>query len=235
MRFAFLVLKEHPYGQEMLRILLERGFIPALVVEEDSAIADEERRKFLERIAGEPLPPTIASLVAARGLAHEIVPNINGRRARQILAALCPDLLVLGGTGIIRQAVLDIPRLGTLNSHPGLLPELRGSASVAWAIYKDLPVGSTCHFIDRGIDTGPILIRRQLPVYRGETFERIHRRVLTLSGELMAEGLGMIASGEARPMPQDLSVGETLRVIPPELVVEVKNKLARGRYQQYAD
>jgi methionyl-tRNA formyltransferase len=168
-------------------------------------------------------------------LAHEIAPNINGRRTRQILAALCPDLLVLGGTGIIRQAVLDIPRLGTLNSHPGLLPELRGSASVAWAIYKDLPVGSTCHFIDRGIDTGPILIRRQLPVYRGETFERIHRRVLTLSGELMAEGLGMIASGEARPMPQDLSVGETLRVIPPELVVEVKNKLARGRYQQYAD
>jgi methionyl-tRNA formyltransferase len=235
MRFAFLVLKEHPYGQEMLRILLEHGFIPELVMEEDSVIADEERRKFLERIAGESLPPTIASLVTSRGLSHEFVPNLNGRRARQILAVLQPDLLVLGGTGIIGQAVLAIPRLGTLNSHPGLLPELRGSASVAWAIYKDLPVGSTCHFIDSGIDTGPILIRRALPIHRGETFERIHRRVLTLSGELMAEGLGISASGAARPMPQDLGVGETLRVIPPELMVEVKNKLAEGRYRHYAD
>lgn len=235
MRFAFLVLKEHPYGQEMLRILLEHGFIPELVMEEDSVIADEERRKFLERIAGESLPPTIASLVTSRGLSHEFVPNLNGRRARQILAVLQPDLLVLGGTGIIGQAVLAIPRLGTLNSHPGLLPELRGSASVAWAIYKDLPVGSTCHFIDSGIDTGPILIRRALPIYRGETFERIHRRVLTLSGELMAEGLGIIASGAARAAPQDLSVGETLRVIPPEFMVEVKAKLAEGRYRHYAD
>lgn len=235
MRFAFLVLKEHPYGQEMLRIILQRDHVPALVMEEDSAIADEERCKFLERIAGETLPPTIASLVAARGLAHESVPNLNGRRSRQILARFQPDLLVLGGTGIIRQAVLDIPRLGTLNAHPGLLPELRGSASVAWAIYKDLPVGSTCHFIDRGIDTGPILIRRALPVHRGETFERIHRRVLTLSGELMAEGLEMIGNGTAQPTPQDLSVGETLRVIPPELMVEVKAKLAEGRYRHYAN
>lgn len=234
MRFAFLVLKEHPYGREMLRILLERGFVPALVIEEDSAIADEERAKFLTRIQGQPVPPTIASLLADRNIPHLEVPSHNGRRCREALEALKPDLIVLGGTRIIRPAILAIPPMGTLNSHPGLLPELRGSSSVAWAIYKDLPVGSTCHFIDSGIDTGPILLRRELPVYRGETYEHIVRRTFTLSGELMAEALAMLAAGPVNPIPQDPNVGETLRVISPELLAEAKRKLAEGRYKHYA-
>ena len=45
--FAFLVLKEHPYGQEMLRVLLVRGFKPGILIEEVSAVADQERQKFL--------------------------------------------------------------------------------------------------------------------------------------------------------------------------------------------
>ncbi len=50
-RYAFLVLQEHPYGREMLRQLLAAGFEPTLVVEEDSALADEEREKFYQRLA----------------------------------------------------------------------------------------------------------------------------------------------------------------------------------------
>lgn len=235
MHFAFLVLKEHPYGREMLRILLERGFVPALIVEEDSPVADEERAKFLTRIQGQPVPPTIAELIAGRGIPHEQVPNHNGRRCRLLLEAVKPELVVLGGTRIISKRLLAIPPRGMLNSHPGLLPYLRGSSSVAWAIYKDLPVGSTCHFINAGIDTGPIVLRRELPVYRGESYEHIERRVWTLSGELMAEALALLQAGPVQTIPQDPRVGETLRVIPPELWAEAKRKLAEGRYAHYAD
>ena len=63
LRFAFLVLEEHPYGREMLRILLKRKFRPGLIIEEVSPVADEERHKFLTRIAGQAVPSTIAQLV----------------------------------------------------------------------------------------------------------------------------------------------------------------------------
>ncbi|MGD8474782.1 MAG: formyltransferase family protein [Anaerolineae bacterium] len=235
LRFAFLVLKEHPYGREMLRILLERGHMPGLIIEEDSAVADEERGKFLTRIAGQPVPPAIAELVAGLDIPCRAVHNHNSLGCLETLRDHGPDLVVLGGTRIIRPPVLEVPSLGTINAHPGLLPQLRGSSSVGWALYKDLPVGSTVHYVDAGIDTGPILLRRQLLVYRGERYEQIVRRVLTLSGELMAEALTLIECGAAQPRPQDPAEGEALRVIPPHLLAEAKNRLAAGLYNHFAD
>jgi methionyl-tRNA formyltransferase len=235
LRFAFLVLEEHPYGREMLRILLKRKFRPGLIIEEVSPVADEERHKFLTRIAGQAVPPTIAQLVAGSGFDHVAVPDHNGAGCRQHLEAYQPDLIVLGGTRILRSNILTIPPRGTLNAHPGLLPWLRGSSSVAWALYKNLPIGSTVHFVERGIDTGPILLRRELPVYRGQSYEQIVRGVLSLSGELMAESLELLALGEPLATPQDTAVGETLRVIPPEYLAQAKAKLAQGDYRHFSD
>jgi methionyl-tRNA formyltransferase len=233
--FAFLVLQEHPYGREMLHMLLERGFRPGLIIEEASPVAEEERQKFLERISGQPVPPTIADLIAGLDVPRHMVSNHNSVACREMLAAFAPEVVVLGGTRLLRPAVLAIPRRGTVNAHPGLLPWLRGSSSVGWALYKDLPVGATTHFVDSGTDTGPIILQRPLPVYRHDTYESIHRRVLTLAGELMAETLALFAAGEVPATPQDPTAGETLRVIPPELLAEAKARLAQGRYSHFAD
>jgi methionyl-tRNA formyltransferase len=235
LRFAFLVLKEHPYGREMLRILLERGHRPGLIIEEDSTAADAERGKFLTRIAGQSLPPTIAELVAGLDVPCHTAHNHNSLGCLETLRDYGPDLVVLGGTRIIHPPILAVPPLGTVNAHPGLLPQLRGSSSVGWALYKDLPVGSTVHFVVAGIDTGPILLRRHLPVYEGDQYEQIVRRVLTLSGELMAEALTLIECGTAKPRPQDPAEGETLSVIPPELLAEAKSRLAAGLYSHFVD
>ena len=234
LRFAFLVLEEHPYGREMLRILLERGLLPGLIIEEVSEVATKERQKFLTRIAGQPVPPQLAELVSGSDIPCQAVDNHNSPSCREKLRAYGPDLVVLGGTGILRPRVLAIPPSGTINAHPGLLPRLRGSSSVGWALYKDLPVGSTVHYVDAGIDTGPILLQRQLPVRRGEGYEQIVRRVLTLSGNLMAEALELLERGTVQARPQDPEMGETLRVIPPELLAAAKRRLAGGRYSHFA-
>ena len=60
-RFAYLLLKEHPYGREMLRQILSGGYVPEIIIEEDSAVGDEEREKFLKRIEGNPIAPSIAN------------------------------------------------------------------------------------------------------------------------------------------------------------------------------
>ena len=63
LRFAFLVLEEHPYGREMLAALIGNGYFPAVIIQEVSAVGDEERRKFFERIEGQLQPARINQLV----------------------------------------------------------------------------------------------------------------------------------------------------------------------------
>jgi methionyl-tRNA formyltransferase len=233
--FAYLVLEEHPYGREMLRILLENDFVPRIIIQEVSPVGDEEREKFLDRIAGQPIPPRLTELIVGKKTPIYCVPNHNDPTCQKLLEDFQPDLLVLGGTRIIKPAILKIPSQGTINSHPGLLPRLRGSASVGWALYKDLPQGATTHFVDPEIDTGDIIVSRQLPVYRDDSYESLNYRIAILAGELMAEALKAIAGGKPQRTPQDPDAGETLRVIPEDLLEEGLRRLADGHYSHYAD
>jgi methionyl-tRNA formyltransferase len=234
-RYALLVMEEHPYGREMLRTLCARGHQPELVVEERSPAADLEREKFLARISGQPVPPKLAEILDGSNARQIRVADFNSNDCHRLLRAFEPELVVLGGTGIIRPHLLAIPLRGTVNAHPGLLPDLRGSSSVAWALHKDLPVGCTTHFVDDGIDTGPVILQRRLEVRRGDTYELIVRRMLTLAARLMADTLDAFELGQVRPTEQDPAVGETLSVMPPDLLADVKARLAGGRFSHFVD
>ena len=232
--FAFLVLDEHPWGREMLRRLLARDLAPALVVEECSPVADVERAKFLERMAGFEIAPTLTEQLDGRDVPRERVPNHNSEVCRDLLVAAAPRLMVLGGTRILKPYVFEHAPDGCLNSHPGLLPEVRGSASVAWAIERDLPIGCTCHFIDAHIDQGPIVGRRGIPVRRGDTYEKLCWSTVVLAGTLMAEAVEAWRAGTLTSRPQGEG-GETHRDMPDEGVREVKRKLAEGTYSHFVD
>lgn len=234
-KFAYLVLEEHPYGREMLRILLENDLVPGMIIQEVSAVGDEERGKFLDRIAGQPVPPRLTELIAGRKIPIYCVANHNDPDCQELLEEFKPDLLVLGGTRIIKSTIIKIPPLGTVNSHPGLLPRLRGSASVGWALYKDLPQGATTHYVDPEIDTGDIIFKRELPVYRQDSYESLNYRIAILAGELMAEAVGAIQAGQPPRLPQDPDAGETLRVIPDDLLEEGRRRLAEGRYSHFTE
>jgi len=235
LHFSFLVLEEHPWGREMLRTLLDNGFVPSVIIQEVSRVGDEERDKFLKRIEGQPVPPRLNQLVAGRNIPVYGVGNHNDATCAELVKADRPDVLVLGGTRIIKPHLLEVPARATVNCHPGLLPWLRGSASVGWALYKDLPQGATAHFIDPGIDTGDIIVRRQLPVHRPDTYESLCSRVAILAAELMAETLRLFAEGEPPRAPQERDEGETFKVIPDDLLEEGRRRLAEGRYSHFAD
>jgi folate-dependent phosphoribosylglycinamide formyltransferase PurN len=72
-----------------------------------------------------------------------------------------PDVAIFTGGNILRNQLLEIPRLGVLNSHLALLPEIRGMSSPEWSLLCDVPLGITIHSMDSGIDTGPIVLRRE--------------------------------------------------------------------------
>lgn len=233
-RFAFLALEEHPYAREMLRQLLAAGLSPALVVQERSDAAQLERGKFEERMAGFDLAPPMQAQLANTETARIFVDDHNGDECRHALEVAAPRLIVLGGTRILRPHIFEVAPEGTLNAHPGLLPQVRGSASVAWAIELDERVGCTCHFVEKGIDTGKIVSRRAIDVHRGDTYEHLCHATTVLSGTLMTEALLAYAAGELRGEPQGEGPAAR-RNMAPQGVAAVKAKLAQGHYAHFVD
>jgi methionyl-tRNA formyltransferase len=232
--FAFLVLEEHPYGREMLRQILDAGFEPKVVIEEASEVATVEREKFLDRVAGQPMPPTFTELLEGRAIRRIKVPHHNKDTCKDALREAAPRLIVLGGTRILKPDVFEVAPDGCLNAHPGLLPKVRGSASVAWAIHLDEKVGCTCHFIEAGIDTGPIVGRRELEVSRSDTYESLCYRTIVLSGTLMTEALRAYAHDALVRTPQG-GGPKAYKNMPEEMVAAVKQRLADGRYAHLVD
>ena len=240
--FAYLLLSEHPYGREMLRQILSEGFIPAIIISEDSEIGDEEREKFLKRIEGNPVAPTIEeqlNILKENGneVPHVNVPIHNTEHVMPHIQEIDLDLFVFGGTRIIRGPILDHATDGVINSHPGLLPDCRGSASPAWSVYHDIPIGSTTHFCDNGIDTGDILLKREIDVYRGMTYEELCYQTLVLAGVLMKEALLAWESNKWASMriKQGESKWPTFKNAPPEILEVVDLKLEKQTYAHYID
>ena len=240
--FAYLLLKEHPYGREMLEQLISEDFIPKIIITEDSAIADEEREKFLKRIEGNRIAERIEiqlEKLSQKGIdvEHVEVPIHNSEEVMPHIRELDLDIIVFGGTRIIRGEILDYPKYGVVNSHPGLLPECRGSASPAWSVYHDIPIGSSTHFCDNGVDTGQLLLRREVPVKRGMKYEDLCYETLVLAGILMKEALMSYEQGRWDEMkrPQGDSSHPTFRNAPEEILQVVYQKLEEETYAHYAD
>lgn len=124
-----------------------------------------------------------------QGLAKQVIQTeqLNSQAMVSCIASLQPEWLVLAETGIVKDSVLNIPTQGTLNAHPALLPYLRGVGVVEHAIRRNLPVGVTIHRVDAGIDTGPILRRRLVPVSEVETLQSLRAKANRLCIKLLAE------------------------------------------------
>ena len=122
------------------------------------------------------------------------------------LAALEPDLLIVVAYGLILpQAVLDIPRFGAWNVHASLLPRWRGAAPIQRAIEAgDTQTGVCLMQMEKGLDTGPVLLRADTPISNTDTGGSLHDRLATLGADVLAEGLARLSAGELPSAePQD--------------------------------
>jgi methionyl-tRNA formyltransferase len=129
----------------------------------------------------------------------------NNAEFRSQLAALAPDAIVVVGYGrIIPQWMIDLPRLGNLNLHASLLPRYRGAAPIQWAIANGESVtGVTTMRIDAGLDTGDILMQREIPIGLEDTAETLGPKLASIGAELMVETLRGLETGQVRPTSQD--------------------------------
>lgn len=130
--------------------------------------------------------------------------NLKGEVEQAVFARHHADLAIVIAYGLILpQAILDAPRLGCLNVHASLLPRWRGAAPIHRAIEAgDTETGITIMKMDAGLDTGPMLLKRTLPITPQMTTSMLHDDLSTMGGELLLEAIDDYAAGALLPVSQ---------------------------------
>jgi len=123
----------------------------------------------------------------------------------EFFAGQAADAMVIIAYGrIIPERLLNIPRLGWINLHASLLPRYRGAAPIQWAIVNgETRSGLTTMRIDAGLDTGPIMQRKEVKIGPDETAPELSARMAQAGTNLLANTLRRLARGEITPEPQD--------------------------------
>jgi methionyl-tRNA formyltransferase len=121
------------------------------------------------------------------------------------LTGLNPDAIIVVGYGrIIPQWMIELPRFGNINLHASLLPKYRGAAPIQWAIAQGETVtGVTTMRIDAGLDTGDILLQREVPIDLEDTAETLSPRLAAIGANLLAETLDRLENKSIQPRTQD--------------------------------
>jgi methionyl-tRNA formyltransferase len=127
--------------------------------------------------------------------------NFKSAEAREQLRAFAPDLMVVVAYGLILpQPVLDIPRMGCWNVHASLLPRWRGAAPIQRAIEAgDTESGVCLMQMEKGLDTGPVLLALSIPIAPDDTGGSLHDKLSALGAQVLSDGLGLLRAG-MRPL-----------------------------------
>ena len=150
-------------------------------------------------------PPPVARVAGSLGLPLLQPEKV---RAPEFLATVAeprPDLAVVVAFGqIFPRALLELPVHGCINLHASLLPAYRGAAPIQAAVAAgDEVTGVTTMHMEEGLDSGPMLLRRSLPIGPRETAAELSERLARTGAELVVDTLRALEAGELRPQPQD--------------------------------
>jgi len=120
------------------------------------------------------------------------VGSLNDDKSLAALRAYQPDVIVYAGGGILREAIIAIPRQGVLNAHGGPLPMIRGMNAAEWALMHGLNPGTHTHLIDRGVDTGPLISFNPLTVSKADRVADIRGKAVVLAVQSHLRALKML-------------------------------------------
>ncbi len=217
-----LMTEENIYGRELVKRFLEFGFkIKAIIVEKGSEYS-EMCKDYLKNDFYS--PPFLSKIIKGQDLELVYTENHNNKDCHQKLLSLKPDIVLLGGARILKDYIIRTAKIGILNCHPGLLPEYRGMDIVGWAIYNGDDIGVTCHFVDSGIDSGPIFKKKKSKWEKGESLLGIRVRLMRLCVTTTIEVIRELKEGSIKAEPQS-GIGKKYSLMPPEKVKEVERIL----------
>ena len=184
------------FAAPALRALIGEGFEVVGVVTQPDKPQGRER---------EIIPSPVKQIAA-----DEEIPIFQPKNARdpellEALRVINPDISVVVAYGhILPQAIIDLPRMGTLNIHASLLPELRGAGPIQAAIRQGLTeTGVSLMRVIPALDAGPVLLQKKTEIFYDETFGELQMRLAELGALTLIEALTLLSLGKAKEKPQD--------------------------------
>jgi len=150
-------------------------------------------------------PPPVKQVAEKAGIRVFQPAKLKDPATQEFLSPYRPDAMVVVAYGrIIPPWMIHLPRLGCINLHASLLPKYRGAAPIQWALMRGERVtGVTTMMIDPGMDTGDILLQREVEIREEDTAETLAERLSVLGADLMVETLRGLERGEITPHPQE--------------------------------
>jgi methionyl-tRNA formyltransferase len=152
-------------------------------------------------------PPPVKKSAQRFGLPVIQPATLRDDSVRQTLQAAEADFFIVVAFGhLLRESVLNMPRQGCINVHASLLPRYRGPAPIHWAVINgETETGVTTMMMDKGLDTGDILLTAKEVIGAADTAGTIHDRLARLGSALICRTLEAFADGTIRRTPQDHS------------------------------
>ena len=149
--------------------------------------------------------PPVKECAVAHGIPVFQPVKIKDAESVDILRTYEADVFVVAAFGqILSEEILTMPEFGCVNIHASLLPKYRGSAPIQWAIINgDKTTGVTIMQMDRGIDTGDMLLKTEVVIDPRETGDSLHDKLAQAGAGLIVEALAKIESGDVTPVKQN--------------------------------
>jgi methionyl-tRNA formyltransferase len=150
------------------------------------------------------MPPTKPLALERKIPVHQPV-KVRAPESVDLVREIAPDCIAVVAYGqIIPKSILDIPPKGIINVHGSVLPAYRGAAPIQWSIARgETETGVTTMLMDEGLDTGPILLTREIPIDPEDTGESLETKLAPIGAELLIETLESWEAGDIAPQPQD--------------------------------
>ena len=222
-----------PFTGYVIRELIARSLKVDVIIMCLKKFTEKHKQDFAERV-GVRFP-----LISLVDFERQQIPVYHVKQySSTICAKLVQDLnidllLNMGSDHIMRPIILNAPKIGIINYHPGLLPKFRGCTAVEWAIYFNQQIGNTIHFMDETVDTGPIIIQEPLTFTKNVTYQGIRGKVFIQSCKLLAKGVEKVIAENLTPinLPAQSDKSNYFKVISKDKMKYVLSKIESGTYE----
>ncbi len=160
-------------------------------------------------------PLSLKTLALEAGLPIEQPPKVSNPQSMEFIREIKPDIMVVVAYGqILTKNLLAIPVHGCLNVHGSLLPKYRGASPINWAIIEgEQKTGVTTMQMDEGMDTGAILIQREIPILPEDTSGSLSERMAQLGTEVLLETLTLYETGKVVRIKQNEELATYTRLL----------------------
>mgnify|MGYP001612826043 CR=1 FL=1 len=223
-----------PIGLKYLEKMLENNLPPTIIIiSRTKKLSEMAVRTVKERTKNKFEWKSIDLLLQNNNIPIFYTDSHNSDFTHALLKKYKIDIAILGGTGIIKEKTIAIPKIGVINTHPGILPKYRGCSAVEWSLYNNDEVGATCHFVTPKIDAGDIIILVKAKIDSGDDYATVRFKAYDLQAEILIAGLKIFKRFDYKKFLKPNVGGSYYSPIGKKELLAVKKMLAAKKYKHY--